>query len=130
MGLLLALCFPYSMVARTASSIIAAPPSGVPGQVVQRQLTAAIDNGHRNFTFPPVVVWGVGEGGLEAAGASNMRLVGSAGGTQLWFAPGGGFRLLRCANVTVEGITIDYAPLRKSDSPRTHNIHASDIDRM
>ena len=93
----------------------------VPGSVVRSELAAAIAAGMPEYVFPAEVVFATGEGGLEAAGATNMRLMGATGtGTTLWFAPGGGLRLLNCANVTVQAITIDYNPLRMWSCPHPH----------
>ena len=83
------------------------------GFVLQQEINAALAAGPPpRFELPPGdVTFARGER-LVVARAANMRLVAHPLGTTLWFQPGGGLKLVQCANVTVEGnLTIDYNPL-------------------
>ena len=79
---------------------------------VQTAVTSAIARGADEYIFPAAGdVW-FGSQSLEVVEGHGLTLRGSAAlPTTLWFSLGGGVQLLRCHNVTLENISIDYAPV-------------------
>ena len=80
------------------------------GSQLQLQLDAAVAAEAPSFALPKDcgVRFARGEG-LLLSRAANMAIVGE--NTTLWFQPGGGLRVLRCANISISGVVIDYDPL-------------------
>eukprot|EP01052_Picozoa_sp_SAG31_P005599 SAG31_NODE_248_length_19104_cov_3.721019_8_plen_674_part_00 len=84
--------------------------SQLSGSQLQQQLDAAVAARAASFALPKNgdVRFARGEG-LLLSRAANMAIVGD--NTTLWFQPGGGLRVLRCANISISGVVIDYDPL-------------------
>ena len=91
---------------------VAPPPGSADGMHVQTAVTSAIARGADEYIFPAAGdVW-FGSQSLEVVEGHGLTLRGSAAlPTTLWFSLGGGVQLLRCHNVTLENISIDYAPV-------------------
>ena len=104
------------LVAAPAVALLTPPPGSWPGSAdgvaVQMAVTAAIARGADEYIFPAAGdVW-FGNESLQVVGGRGLTLRGSAARpTTLWFSLGGGVQLLRCHNVTLENIGIDYAPV-------------------
>ena len=95
-----------------AASRVAPPPGSADGVAVQAAVAAAIARGADEYVFPAAGdVW-FGNQSLEVVEGQGLTLRGSATRpTTLWFSLGGGVQLLRCRNVTLVDISIDYTPV-------------------
>ena len=79
------------------------------GSQLQQRLNAAVAAKQLTFALPSGDVRFARGEGLLLNGAANIALVGD--NTTLWFEPGGGLKVLRCENVRISGVVIDYDPL-------------------
>ena len=66
-------------------------------------------HGTKEFSLPDGDIW-FGKQVLQITDASDMLIHGQFN-TTLWFAMGGGVRLLRCSNITVSAVSVDYSPV-------------------
>jgi hypothetical protein len=85
------------------------PPGYADGGTVQTAINAAVAHGTKEFSLPDGDIW-FGKQVLQITDASDMLIHGQFN-TTLWFAMGGGVRLLRCSNITVSAVSVDYSPV-------------------
>ena len=76
---------------------------------MQTAINAAVVHGTKEYSLPDGDIW-FGKQVLQITDAMNMLIHGQSN-TTLWFAMGGGVRLLRCSNITLSSVSVDYSPV-------------------